>query len=350
MTLETFESIGHDFTTPRFTVEVGDATLDETSGLVTSVTVDRTIDGADHFSLSLAPRFDHEKGAFVDFSWSNFAIEESVTIAVGYGTELETVLDGSITEQGVEFPAGGAPSVTVSGYGRYHELTKGVVEEHWEDRTDAEIAAELADEYGLDADVDDTPITYETVENGRDSDAQFLEEKLASRNDDGNGPFEVFARLDELVFRAPRDDRDPELELAYGESLQTFSPSYSEARTPGRIEVRNWSSEKKADIVGIAEADDGGTGKRIVRKPVQSETEAERIAESILHRGENERLQGESETVGLPEIGIGMPIELSGLGERFSGIYYVTDVTHTIDSSGYTTRFTIRLPQGVDPR
>jgi len=45
-----------------------------------------------------------------------------------------------------------------------------------------------------------------------------------------------------------------------------------------------------------------------------------------------------------------MPIELSGLGERFSGIYYVTDVTHTVDSSGYTTSFTVRLPHGVDPR
>lgn len=352
MTIETFESIGHDFTTPRFTAEVGNTSLDETSGLVSSVTVDRTIDGADHFSLSLAPRFGHEEGTFVDFSWSDFPIEESVIIKVGYGEDLETVLDGSITEQGVDFPGGGAPSVTVSGYGRYHDLTTGVVEEHWEDRTDAEIAAEIGEEYDLDVgeNVDDTPITYETVENGKDSDAKFLEEKLASRNDDGNGPFEVFAHLDELVFRAPRDDRDPELELAYGESLRSFSPSYSEAQRPGRIEVRNWSSEKKADIVGVAEADDGGSGKRTVRKPVQSETEAERIAESILHRGKNERLQGEGETVGLPEVGIGMPIKLSGLGERFSSNYYVTDVTHTVDSSGYTTSFTVRLPHGVDPR
>lgn len=349
MTLETFEPIGHDFTTPRFTVEVGDETLEETSGRVSSVSVDRTIDGADHFSLSLATRFNHENGSFVDFSWDDVPVGESVTIAVGYGTELETVLDGSITELGTDFPAGGAPSVTVSGYGRYHELTKGVAEDHWENRTDAEIVEGIAGEYDLDTDVDETPITYPTVENERDSDAAFLEEKLAPRNDDGNGPFEVFARLDELVFRAPRDDRDPELELAYGESLQRFSPSYTEARTPGRVEVRNWSSENKEDIVAVAEAD-GGTGKRVVRKPVQSETEAERIAKSILHRSENERLHGDGETVGLPEIEIGEPIKLSGLGERFSETYYVTDVTHTIDSSGYSTNFTARLPHGADPR
>jgi hypothetical protein len=344
MTLDTFEALGHDLTAPRYSVAVGDRTIDETSGLVRGVTVDRTIDGADHFSLSLGPRFDHEAGAFADFDLDELPVGEAVTIAVGYGAELETVLDGSITEHGTEFPASGAPSVTVSGYGRYHALTRDVVEEHWEDRTDAEIVRALAEAYDLAPAVDDTPIRYPTVENERESDAEFLERKLAPRNDDGNGPFEVFALLDTLVFRAPRDDRDPGLELAYGESLRSFSPSYTEARSPARVEVRGWNPRRKAEVVGVAEADAGGAGERVVRRSVQSEQEAERIARSILHRSRNERLRGTAETVGLPEVEIGRTIELSGLGATFSGTYYVEAVTHAVDTGGFTTSFTVRLP------
>jgi hypothetical protein len=32
-------------------------------------------------------------------------------------------------------------------------------------------------------------------------------------------------------------------------------------------------------------------------------------------------------------------IELKGLGQRFSGIYYVTSATHTINAGGYRTTF-----------
>lgn len=348
MTLETLENIGHDFTTPRFTVEVGDTTLDETSGLITSVTVDRTIDGADHFSLSLAPRFDFEDGEFIDFSFDDLPIGEKTDIDIGYGSDLQQVLDGSITEHGIDFSANGSPSVTVSGYGRYHDLTHDIVAEQWVDCTDSEIAESIAAEYDLNVTVDETPITHETVEVEQDNDAAFLEEKLADRNDDGNGSYEVFARLDELVFRAPRDYREPEIELKYGESLQSFSPSYTEARTPGKVEVRHRDPKTNKDIVGVAESANGGTGKRVVRKPVTSEEMAEHIAMGILHRGENERLEGNAETVGLPEIEIGEPIKLTGLGDRFNGDYYVEEVTHTVDSSGYSTSFSVRLPLGVD--
>lgn len=341
MTIETLAEIGHELHTPRFSVAVNGETFEETSGLFTEVSVDRTIDGADHFSLGIATRFDHEAGEFVDFEWDDVPIGDPVEIDIGYGATLERVLIGSISEHATDFPASGAPSITVRGYGRYHELTSEVVEEQWSDMTDADIAAAIADAYGLEADVDSTPIEHATVENEQDSDAAFLEEKLAPRNDEGTGPFEVFARLDELVFRAPRDESDPQLELTYGESLQSFSPELTEAQTPETVEVRHWNPQRKAEIVGVAESE-GGTGTRVVQRPVSSTEEAERIAGAILRRAENERLRGSGTTIGLPELTIGEPIELTGLGERFSGTYYVEDVTHTIGGQGYTTDFTVR--------
>ncbi|WP_331234149.1 phage late control D family protein [Natronorarus salvus] len=345
MTLETLASIGHELDVPRFSVEVGSETFEETSGLFTEVSVDRTISGADHFSLAISTRFDHETGEFVDVEWEDFPIGESVEIHLGYGATLQRVLTGTITEHGTDFPAGGAPTITVRGYGRYHELTKDVVEEQWEEKTDAEIVEALADAYGFEAVVDPTPGGETKVENEYDSDAAFLEEKLATRNESGTGPFDVFARLDELVFRAPRDGGEPQLTLTYGESLQSFAPTLTEAETHGRIEVRHWDPTRKSEIVGVAESEDG-TGKRVIRRPVRSEDEARRIAQAVLRRERRDRLRGNGTTIGLPEFEIGEPIVLSGLGERFSGTYYVEGVTHTIGSGGYSTDFDVREAMG----
>ncbi len=334
MTLDTLADVAHDFGVPRFAVEIGGTTFDETSGLFARVSVDRTIDGADRFSLSIAARFDHEEGRFVGIDWETFTVGESVEIAVGYGATLTRVLTGSITEQSAEFPAGGAPTITIGGYGRYHELTGDVVADQWTGMTDGGIVEAIAAAYGFEPAVDDTPVDH-------DSDAGFIETKLAERNDAGTGPFEAFARLDELVFRAPRDDRPPALELRYGESLESFSPELTEARTPERVEVRHWNPRRKERIVGVAEREDG-SGTRVITRPVGAAAEAERLAEAIMGRAEHDRLTGTGRTVGLPEIEIGEPIELSGLGRRFSGTYYVESVTHTLGGDGYTTSFTVR--------
>ena len=341
MTIETLTEIDHEFNSPRFTVSIDGEEYKETSGLFAQVSVDQTIDGADHFSLEIATRYDFEDHEFVDFDWDDFAIGDSVEIWVGYGATLTQVLDGAITEQSTDFPSGGFPTISVSGYGRYHDLTKDVVEEQWEEKTDAEIAEAIADAYGLDADVDDTPIERYKVEVEYDNDAAFLEQRLAPRNDVGTGPFEVFARLDELVFRAPRDDRDPDIELTWGESLQSFSPELTDAETPKRVEVHHWDPKRKTEIVGVAESETG-SGRRVVRRPVGSEEEAEELANAFLRQAEQERLRGTGTTIGLPDIEIGEPIEISGLGERFSGTYYVEDVTHSLGSGGYTTDFSVR--------
>ena len=44
----------------------------------------------------------------------------------------------------------------------------------------------------------------------------------------------------------------------------------------------------------------------------------------------------------LPDIRAGTVLEIDGLGERFSGRYFVVSTTHTIGDSGYTTQFECR--------
>lgn len=345
MTLKELTDLEYPLSVPKFTVDIGGTTFEETDGLVTDVSVDATMDGADRFDLTIASRFDQEAGEFVDFDWNDVPVGEGVEIALGYGTpeDLSTMLVGSITELGTDFPSGGAPTISVSGYGRYHELTNRVVAERWEDRTDAEIAEGIAEEYSLESDVkrQEGATPNAVAYNNEDSDAKYLE-TLAERNDDGENPYRVYARRNELVFRPPAKDSEPVLELTYGESLVSFSPSFTDARTLDGIEVRHWDAEQKEEIVGTA-GDVDGQRVRTVKRPVSSQTEANDIARRLLHEREDEQFQGSAETIGLPDLDVDRTVELSGLGERFSGTYYITNVKHTIDTNGYRTSFDVRL-------
>lgn len=336
-----------DFYTPRYVVTVGGQEFRESHGVITSVSVDATLDGADHFSLSVDGLFDHKHRRFEGFEWDQFPVGEQVTIDVGYGDQLEPVLVGSINSIKPDFPADGSPTVTVSGYGRYHELTKGTHSESWDDATDAEAASKVADKYGFgEITVDDTSVPHPKLVQDDETDAAFLG-RLAKRNDSGNGPFEVVVRRDAFHFGEPRDDRAPPTTLRYGESLQSFSPEFSDATQLETVEVRHWDPKKKETIVGSAERDGTGQGTRVVRKPVRSREEAEQIAQATLDGESEQTLRGQGQTIGLPEIDVGQTIELAGLGDRFSRVYYVEGVTHRIGPSGYTTSFDVRLPNGA---
>ena len=47
-------------------------------------------------------------------------------------------------------------------------------------------------------------------------------------------------------------------------------------------------------------------------------------------------------TVGLPDLRAGRRVVIKGVGAHFSGTYFVTDSTHTINEQGYTTQFNAR--------
>jgi phage protein D len=51
----------------------------------------------------------------------------------------------------------------------------------------------------------------------------------------------------------------------------------------------------------------------------------------------------EGNSRGNPDLRIGTVIEVKGIGERFSGLYYVTTAEHKFSSDqGYQTLFTVR--------
>jgi hypothetical protein len=72
------------------------------------------------------------------------------------------------------------------------------------------------------------------------------------------------------------------------------------------------------------------------------------VARAVLDSIAEGLVTGSGETVGLPELRLGELIELDGI-DRFTKIYYVEQVTHSIGSSGYRSSFQVREPPAMGP-
>ena len=67
------------------------------------------------------------------------------------------------------------------------------------------------------------------------------------------------------------------------------------------------------------------------------------MARGILADKVKDLVTGNGSTVGLPDLRAGRTVVIDGLGLRYSGKYLITETTHKIGGSGYTTDFTARM-------
>jgi len=95
------------------------------------------------------------------------------------------------------------------------------------------------------------------------------------------------------------------------------------------------------DRAGLLQKNDPREAK-VVKEPVFSTKQAKDRAFSILSDCQKKMVQASVTTVGLPDLRAGRQVLIKGVGARFSGLYFVTDTTHTIGSNGYLTKFNAR--------
>lgn len=357
-TITELEAQHRNFYAPAFQIKVdGVDLLSDLFMEIASVEVDNTLQGADRFSFTVNSSFNVQYREF-DHLEDVFGFGNVVDISMGYQDvrSLTPMLRGIITSVQTSFPAGGLPQITVSGYDMTYPMTKGKGSRNWERKKDSEVAALVADEYGLGTEhVRDTGVQHAKVEQNQESDFQFLE-RLARRNG-----YEVYGQGRDLCFRPPAQDSAANIVLEWGKGLVSFSPEINIAEQVSKVEVRGWDVNAKKEFVGVAtRGDELGrdpdrrSGAEYIKKvcrekaelkvrvPVRSKQEAERRAEAILKERSEMLVQGSGESVGVPEILADTNIELRGLGRLFSKTYYVEQSTHTINTSGYRTTFKVK--------
>ena len=77
-------------------------------------------------------------------------------------------------------------------------------------------------------------------------------------------------------------------------------------------------------------------------EPVFTQKQADERARAILLERSKDLVKASGTCIGLPDLRAGQRVRIGNLGVRFSGDYFITETTHTINDSGYITKFNAR--------
>ena len=371
---------------PDFMVTVAKKPVDEaTRGDVLDVRVTLDLKNMGGFNVT----FNNWDDAKLRFKYAEtqdgpFAIGNRVEVQLGYAGQVVPVVAGTISTLVANYPESGSPTITVTGTDGLQKLKNRKQREGettiYRSQADWQIAQKVAARNNLKAQVDkDGPVHDLVVQRNMD-DAMFLVER-ANRID-----FECFVRADPatgkdvLFFVKPTDGREARADqrprffrLAYGPGLAgerqppggpgelfpdliSFTPTLTLSNQVSKVTVRSWDPRAKEVIsftadrrhlppgrglsgpqaAGLALAD---RQEAVIDAPVISREEARRLAIALLRERAYGFITATGRVVGLPELVPGDNLEIHGVGERFTGTYFVLRVEHTLNGSGFFTQF-----------
>jgi uncharacterized protein len=296
------------------------------------------------------------------------------TLSLGYGARLTRMVTAVCTTLEPDFPAGGAPTLTVRALNVLHTLRRKQYRSHWTRKRDSDIATEIgaaSDPQGgrrfpIDIKTDrearrkENPNDYVAQDNKYDIDFLMQRARLLGYVvylDSENGK--------DVLYFGPSNARHPgqrdvTYELNWGTSLMSFKPTLSIANQVKQVEVRGWSRQLNRKIRAVADLhhpdittnadllpmldrkDCKPREEVVVNEPMFTQEQADRRALGLLSDRLKQMVTATGSTIGLPDLRAGKRVKITGLGSRFSGTYFVTETTHTLDDTGYSTRFTAR--------
>lgn len=349
-------SNSHQQLVPEFRVFVnGNQLSPEAAATLLAVKVQEDVTAPSMFTLELV-NWDMVQ---LQVTWADddlFAPGNEVEIQMGYVDAQETLIVGEIVGLEPEFCASRTPTLTVRGYDRRHRLLRGQQTHTFIQMKDSDIASQIASDFGLQAEVEDTGVTLDYVLQHNQTPLAFLQERAQRIG------YEVVVEDKTLYFRPYRHEETEILTLNRDSDLIEFYPRLSTLSQVGEVKVRGWNVTDKEAIVG--QAGDGDEGAKMggttsgpaageeafgqaaatsINRPIFSQAEADRLAQGHFKTMALSYITGEGTCVGRADLRAGTVIAIAGIGERFSGLYYIPSTTHIYaPNRGYRTHFTVR--------
>jgi phage protein D len=294
-----------------------------------------------------------------------------VEVWQGYLGELKLVSTVYFTTMETSFSASGAPTLQVRGLNVLHTLRKKQFSYAWYNQRPSDIAEQLAQL--SDGGKKRLPLPMVIDQKARQQEARI--DFIAQDNEYDIDFLLNLARrigyelvLDEAKNGVPErlrfgpsadTGRQADYLLAWGESLIDFKPRLSTARQVAKVTVKGWDRARKKPIKVTVDINDkevkrinpdlhrllekaDAREELVVDEPVATEQEARQRARAIMLDQMKQMVTAEGSTVGLPHLRAGSRLDISGVGARMSGKYFVTETTHAFSEAGYTTRFKAR--------
>ncbi|WP_448266108.1 VgrG-related protein [Nostoc sp. DSM 114159] len=280
----------------------------------------------------------------------------STTLDNNFQEEVgEFLIEGEITAMEVHFNEKSEADIIVRGYDISHRLHRGRYNRSFLNKTDSDIVKQIVKEVGIQlGNIEATGEVHKYVFQENQTNMEFLRERAARIG------FELFITEEKLNFCKPKTQGA--LSLKWLVDINKFSTRVTSAEQISSVEVRAWDYTKKQLISGTAKKEKQvtETGNRlgsstsnafsnlkspkmiVVDKPVASKKQADTMAQALCDELGGEFVYADAKAEGNPEIRPGRVINLQGMGDRYSGKYYVTETRHFFGQRVYETYFSVR--------
>ena len=334
---------------PEFIVKLDGQDVSSNDGLIVEALVSQDHMGPDFARIVL----NNNEG-----NWSDdrdVGAGKSVEVSLGVSGEgAQQIFKGEVVGVELKFHEAKASQYTIRAFDKMHRMTRTPKTRTCMDAKDSDVASEIAGEYGLGTDVEDSKFINKYLMQHNETDLKFLQQRAWRIG------WVLDCVEDKLLFKKPDLDASPTVTLKWEENIRNVKFASSTGFQRGEQEIRGWNPGDKKEYVGTASSgqewskmggsksgpeDAGAHGDstdRHVQHTVDSQEEADMLAEGGLNRHAMNYMALKVEASGDQRIRIHKTLKLESVGERYDGNYYVTQVRHQLRSGhgmggGYTT-------------
>ena len=267
------------------------------------------------------------------------------------------LIEGEITGIEVSFNDKSEAPIIVRGYDISHRLHRGRHNYSYLNMSDTEIVKDIATRTGIEINLkrcDDSGQKHEYVFQENQTHMEFLRERAARIG------YELYVQDNQLNFCKPASQSS--LQLRWLDEINSFKTRINTAEQVSSVEVRSWDYTHKKAISETAKLQNvvTNTGNKlgsfaikkfnlkepskitVVDQPVSTPKEAQAMAQALCDELGGEFIYADAKSVGNPKIRPGRVVTIDGLGDRYSGQYYVTETRHIYSQRVYYTEFSVR--------
>ncbi len=336
-----------NFLIPAAKLKIGGSNLLELTGvMVESIQITLSLKAAGCAYFYVTSGYDYKNGSFDSALKSKVVLGKEVSVELGYGSSLVTVFKGFVAAVGTEFDVdtGVSYSITAMDARRLMQTDNlRIIRYNVKHYSDA--VSEVLKRYKKLC----TPVVDATTENleghplaQSSSDYDFIVNKIIG---EGKADREFFIVADKAYFRKPRGSSSPVVTLGVGSGLKSFQKNSiylnEKIQVIGREEgthkiLVGESTAKAADQQVAALSEPGIYQMAAPDCHVQGELKARAAALADREKAKNQ--QASAVCVGIPEIVPGRYLKIERLDSTVNRSYYITEVIHEYNRSGFTTK------------
>jgi Rhs element Vgr protein len=272
----------------------------------------------------------------------------TIEVTVGYHSDESTIFNGIILKHSLKARNNSSPVLILDCRDNAIKMTVARKNKYFYNMKDSDAAQQIIGTYSLQADIEDTSATLESIVQYDSTDWDFVlsrmeaNGKLCSVNNGkitAKKPDFTTATVLDVVFGATMLEFDADLDARNQyQSLVAKTWDYTNqaiatanAAEPGFTENGNISSSDLGSVLSIAEYDlySGGD---------ITTNELQNLADSRLLKARMSRCRGRVKFRGYGgELSPGDMINIGGVGDRFNGAVFVSGVRHEIVNGNWTT-------------